>query len=223
MGYLAYYLFLFGASWALRYPYLLLAAVAVWLFRRWLPDPYLFFKHAGHVRRLHAQIKQNADNVTARRDLAKVWIEKKRPRRAIPLLQEARRRDHESAELPFLLGKALLMAGRSEESLPLLVEAAGRNEKQSYGEAYLVAGKALAKLGRWAEAEDAFARYLSINTSSVEGRVLLACVRRELKDAAGAKQAMREALETFSQVPRFRRRAELKWYLRARLMTFGLA
>ena len=48
MGYLAYYLLLFGASWALRYPYLLVAVVVVWLSRRWLPDPYLYLKHAGH-------------------------------------------------------------------------------------------------------------------------------------------------------------------------------
>jgi predicted Zn-dependent protease len=175
MGYLAYYLFFFVASWALRYPYLLLAAVAVWLCRRWLPDPYLYFKHAGHVRRLKAEIKQNSDNVTARRDLAKIWIEKKRPRRAVPLLEAARRRDGDSAELPFLLGKALWLARRYEEALPPLVEAAQRHEKQSYGEAYLVAGRALTKLGRWAEAEDAFVRYLAINSSSVQGRVLLAC------------------------------------------------
>ena len=31
MGYLAYYLFFFGASYALRYPYLLGAVVVVWL------------------------------------------------------------------------------------------------------------------------------------------------------------------------------------------------
>ncbi len=223
MGYLAYYLFLFGASYALRYPYLLAAVVVVWLCRRWLPDPYLYFKHAGHVRRLRGEIAHNADNVTARRDLAKIWLTKKRPRRAIVLLEEARRRDRDSAELPLLLGKALLEAGRAEESLPLLVEAAGKNERQLYGEAYLVAGKALRRLGRFAEAEDAFARYLAINSSSVEGRVLLACVKRELKDAAGATSAMREALQTFAEVPRFRRRAELKWYVRARLMTFGLA
>ena len=223
MGYLAYYLLLFGASYALRYPYLLAAVVVVWLCRHWLPDPYLFFKHAGHVRRLKAEIAHNADNVTSRRDLAKIWLTKKRPRRAIRLLEEARRRDRDSAELPFLLGKALLMAGRAEESLPLLVEAAQKSEKQSYGEAYLVAGKALRALGRFAEAEDAFARYVAINSSSVEGRVLFACVKRELKDAEGARAATREALDTFAHVPGFRRRAELVWYVRARLMTVGLA
>ncbi|HXU68936.1 MAG TPA: tetratricopeptide repeat protein [Polyangia bacterium] len=223
MGYLAYYLFFFVISYTLRYPWLLAAVVVVWLSRRWLPDPYLYFKHAGHVRRLKAEIAHNAENATARRDLAKIWLAKKRPRRAIVLLEEARRRDRDSAELPLLLGTALYGAGRADEALPLLVEAAGKNERQMYGEAYLVAGKALRALGRFAEAEDAFARYLAINSSSVEGRVLLACVRRELKDAAGAKAATREALETFAAVPRFRRRAELKWYVRARLMTLGLA
>jgi tetratricopeptide (TPR) repeat protein len=223
MGYVPYYVFFLVAGWLLRYPYLLLLGLAVWLLRRWIPDPYLYFKHAGHVRRLRAEIRENADNVTARRDLAKIWLTKRRPRRAIPLLEEARRRDHDSAELALLLGKALLMSRRAEESLPLLVEAAQRNERQMYGEAYLIAGKALARLGRHSEAEDALVRYLAINSSSVEGRVLLACARRELKDAAGAKQATRDALETFAQVPSFRRRVELLWYLRARLMTVGLA
>jgi tetratricopeptide (TPR) repeat protein len=223
MGYLAYYLLVFGLSWALRYPYLLVLAAAVWLLRNRIPDPYLYLKHAGQVRRLKTEIRHNADNVTARRDLAKVWLTKKRPRRAIRLLEEARRRDHDSAELAFLLGKALLMAGRAEESLPLLVEAAAKNDRHMYGEAYLTAGRALMKLDRWPEAEDAIVRYLTINSSSVEGQVLLACVRRELRDSAGTKQAIREALQTFADAPRFRRRAELKWYVRARLMTVGLA
>jgi tetratricopeptide (TPR) repeat protein len=223
MGYLPYYLFSLVAAYALQHPALLLIAVAAFVFRRWLPDPYLFLKHAGKVRALKAQIAQNADNVTARRDLAKIWLEKKRPRRALKLLEEARRRDGQNAELAFLQGKALVMAGRDEPALEPLVESAHANEKLYYGEAYLLAGRALYRLGRHAEAEDSFSRYVAINSSSVEGRVRLACARRELRDSDGAKQAMRDALETFSHVPRFRQRAELVWYLRARLMTVGLA
>jgi tetratricopeptide (TPR) repeat protein len=223
MGYLPYYLFSFVAAYALQHPALLLIAVAAFVFRRRLPDPYLYLKHAGRVRALKAQIAQNADNVTARRDLAKIWLEKRRPRRALKLLEEARRRDGDNAELAFLQGKALVLAGRDQDALAPLVEAATKNERLYYGDAYLLAGRALYRLGRHAEAEDAFARFVAINSSSVEGRVRLACARRELRDSDGARSAMRDALETFAHVPRFRQRAELLWYLRARLMTVGLA
>ena len=82
MGYLAYYVLLFGLSYALRYPWLLAAVAVVWLVKRWLPDPLLFLRHAGHVSRLRRDIRANRDNVTARRDLAKIWLTKRRPRRS---------------------------------------------------------------------------------------------------------------------------------------------
>jgi hypothetical protein len=46
--------------------------------------------------------------------------------------------------------------------------------------------------------------------------------RREQGDKKGADAAMHEALETFSHIPGFRRRAELRWWLRANLMRVGL-
>jgi predicted Zn-dependent protease len=228
MGYLPYFLalwaFQYVAGYAFSYPLLIVAAAAVLLARRmrWLPDPYLWLKHARRVGRLKAEISQNPDNVTSRRDLARIWLEKGRPRRAITVLEEARRREPDSPELAFLLGKAHLMAGKAEKSLEFLVESAHKNEKFHYGEAYLLAGRALLELRRAPEAEDALDRYLAINTSSVEGHVLLALARREQKDKAGADKAMREALDTFAHVPRFRRRAELRWWLRANLMRVGL-
>ena len=140
----------------------------------------------------------------------------------MPLLEEARRREPDSAELAFLLGKAHLMSGNANQSIDYIVESAHKNERFHYGEAYLLAGRALLQLDRAPEAEDALSRYVAINKSSVEGRVLLAMARREQRDKSGADAAMREALETFSQVPRFRRRAELRWWLRANLMRVGL-
>ena len=223
MGYLAYYVLLFGLSYALRYPWLLAAVAVVWLVKRWLPDPLLFLRHAGHVSRLRRDIRANRDNVTARRDLAKIWLTKRRPRRALVLLEEARQRDPESAELLLLTGIAQLESGHADLALPLLIDAAARNERQQYGLAYLMAGRALAKLHRWPDAEDALGRYVAIHSSSVEGHVRLAVVRRELKDSAGAKASLHDALETFAAVPGFRRRAEIGWYLRAQLMRVNLA
>jgi tetratricopeptide (TPR) repeat protein len=218
MGYLPYYLVWMVAAYALQHPVLLVGVVVVFVARRWIPDPYLWLKHARRVHALKAQIAQNPDNVTARRDLAVIHLEKRRPRRAIRLLEEARRRDGESAELAFLLGKALHAAGRDEEALPLLVESAQKNEKLHYGEAYLVAGRALDRLKRFDEAEDALLRYLDVNSSSVDGRVRLALVRRERRDDAGARAALDEALETWAHLPRFRRRHERRAWMRAQLL-----
>jgi tetratricopeptide (TPR) repeat protein len=210
-------------GYGLRSPHLIGAAVLVYLFRRRLPDPVLFFKHLGRVRALKADIAQNAENATARRDLAKIWLEKRRPGRALPLIAEALRRDPESVELLFLEGKARLLAGDAVGALDPLVRAAQCNDRYLYGEAYLCAGRALDKLRRSEEAIDAFERYLAIHSSSVEGWVRLAIARREAQDRPGAQKALSEAIQTFAQVPAFRRRAEIWWYLRARLIRLGLA
>jgi len=221
MGYLPFYLLATVAAYALQYPWLLGAGLVVFLLRPWIPDPYLFFKHLRRVRLLKAEIAQNPENLVARRDLAKVWLEKRRPRRAIPLLESARRRAPEDGELALLYGRALLESGRAEEALEPLVAAAATNEKMMYGEAYLVAGRALDQLRRFAEAEDALGRYVRVNSSSVEGFVRLALVRREQGDKAGARAALGEALHTFAHAPRFHRRRELRWWARARLMSLG--
>jgi predicted Zn-dependent protease len=225
MGYIPYYLALIALQQlsGVSLPWVCVAIAAVFLVRRWLPNPYLFVKHARRVRRLRAEIADNPDNATARRDLAKVWLEKRRPRRAIPLLEEALRRDGESLELRFLLGRALLAAGRPEGALEPLVEVAMRDARFAYGEPYLVAGCALSKLRRDREAEDALERYLEVNSSSVQGRVRLARVRRELGDKPGARAALDEARRTYRDLPRFRRRPEWKWHLLGQMTAIGLA
>jgi tetratricopeptide (TPR) repeat protein len=223
---LTYYL-AFMAVWhlvgrGLDYPSLLAGAALLLLVRRWLPDPYRYVKHRRLIARLRSEIAQNPDNATARRDLAVIWIAKGRPRRALFLIDQALARDSESTELLFLRGKALLGCGDAAGALDPLIRAARRNERHAYGEAYLIAGRALEAMRRSAEAEDAYERYVAINSSSVEGHVRLARSRRG-RDADGVRRALGEAIDTFGQIPAFRRRKELGWYLCAQLMRVGLA
>jgi tetratricopeptide (TPR) repeat protein len=189
----------------------------LFLLRRYVPDPWIWLRTAGRIRSLRAQIDANPANATARRDLARIHLRRLRPRAAIRLLDEALKRHPDDAELLYLSGLARARAGDADGALDPLVRAVERDPAVGYGEPYLVAGDALVQLRRVAEAEDAYERYVDSNTSSVRGHLSLARVRKRLGDTAGAKRALRDALTTFPQLPRFRRRQELSWYVRAQV------
>jgi predicted Zn-dependent protease len=215
MGYLAYYIFWFGLAYATRYPWVAIGALAVYLLRGFLPDPWIWFRTAGKLRRLRSDIEANAANVTARRDLARLYLDRLRPRAALVLLDEARQRHPDDPELLFLTGLARYRAGDVSGALEPLVRAVEVQPGLLYGEPYLVAGDALVSLGRLEEAEDAYERFVESNTSSIQGFVKLARARGKRGDSEGARAAVREALATWRQVPAFRRRREVGWWLRA--------
>jgi tetratricopeptide (TPR) repeat protein len=199
------------------HPLVLVVVVVALVARRWLPDPVLIARTAGRVRSLSQQIELNPANATARAQLAEIRVAGWRPGRAIPLLQQALERDPKSAELRYLLGLAFVRTGDAEAALEPLAAALAIDDKVRYGSAYLTIGDALAKLDRLDEAIDAYERYVKINSSSLEGFCKLARARERHGDDAGARRARAEALDTYRVLPRFQRRRQLWWWLRARL------
>ena len=197
------------------HPSFLIVIVVGLLARRWLPDPILFFKHQARVRSLQADIEANASNATARRDLAKIWLEKHRPRRALPLLEQALARDPSSVELLYLSGVAHLQAGNHEKAVEALVGVAHREPNFQYGEAYLRAADALIALGRWDDADDALERYVKINSSNIEGRAKRLRVCKARKDASGAVKAQADLRDAWRSLPGYQRRKQVGWYLRS--------
>jgi tetratricopeptide (TPR) repeat protein len=214
MGYWAYYVAIFVIAYLIQYPWLLGAIVVFFLLRKVIPDPWVWLRTAGRIRALREQIDANAANATARRDLARIHLQRLRPRAALRLLDQALQR-REDAELLFLLGLARLRTGDAQGALDPLVKSVEIDPRTNFGEAYLVAGDALRSLDRLEEAEDAYERYVDFNTSSIEGFTKLALVRRARRDATGARQALDEALRTWTQLPRFTRKQQVGWWLRA--------
>ena len=215
-----YYAFWLAASTVLwlvsAHPWVLALAVVAVIARRWLPDPIQYLRLAGRLRSLEQQVQLNPANATARAQLAEIWLEKRRPRRAIPLLEQALERG-DAPELRYLLGLAHLRAGEAQQALEPLAAALARDQKVRYGAAYLAIADALVAVNRLDEGIEAYERYVKINTSSLEGYLKLARARHRHGDDKGAEAARKEALDTYRVLPPFQRRKQLLWWLRAKL------
>jgi len=215
MGYFTYYIGIMLLAFVLQRPPLLAGIIVFLILRPFLPDPVVLLRTFGRIRALDRQIEANPANVTARRDLAMLWLERMRPGRALELLVEADRRDPNNAEILYLMGLSRLRSRDAEGALDPLVRAVEIDPRVRFGEPYLVAGQALLKLGRFAEAEDSLERYVRANSSSVEGHYLLAKARIECDDREGAKKALAEARATFWQLPGRKKREQAGFWARA--------
>lgn len=225
MGYWTYYLLTFALAYGTQHPALAVLAIAVYAARPWLPDPVVWLRTWGRIRSLEAEIALNPSNMIATRDLARLHLQRRRPKKAIALLERTRQRMAEStrhpqgsrddAELLFALGEAKLQSGDIEGALEPLVGAVTIVPEIGRGEPYMFASRALMKLKRWEEAEDALDRYIGHNKSSLEAYVRLAQVRLKQKDEQGSKEALAEARSTWNVLPSFKRRHEWKWWLAA--------
>lgn len=232
MGYWSYYLLSFFLAYALQNPAAAVLALGFWLCRGFLPDPLVWIRTMGRISKLKAEIELNPSNMVATRDLARLYLERKRAKKAIELIEKTRQRMAEStrhpqgslddAELLFQLGLARMHLGQPEKALEPLVAAVAIAPEVGRGDPYLVASDALMKLGRWEEAEDSLDRFLSHNQSSVQAYIKLARARAKQKNEAGTNDAIAQAKQTWGVLPSFKRRHEWPWYVAAFVSPFWL-
>jgi len=212
MSYWTYYLLWFLLAYGVRQPWLLAGILVFLVLRQWIPDPSALFRALRRGRDLRVQVSLNPANVTARRDLATIYLDVLRPAPALALVEEALVRDPESAELLYLKGLALHRLRRHAEATEPLVRAVERNPTLRWGEPYRVAGDALSAVGRFEEAIDAYERMARINSSDVKVHVALARAHAKVGDRQAARASVHAASDTFHHIPgRLRRRAASAW------------
>ena len=213
-SYFAYYLAWIVLAYALHRPWLLLGIVVLLLLRRFIPVPAALLRF-GRARSLRSQVELNRANITARRDLAVIYLDGVRPRAAIPLLEQGLALSPNDPELLYLFGFALHRSGRHEEALAPLVRAVELDPRVRYGLPYAVAGDALAVLKRWDGALDAYEHYLVDNSSDVSAYTRLARAHAKTGDGVAAREALREGLRTWGMLPASMKRRQFGRYLGA--------
>lgn len=202
-------------SYLIREPRLLAGLLVLWLVRGLLPPPGALLGALGRAGRLREQVRLNRANITARRDLATIYLSLLRPRRALPLLEEGLALAPDDAELIYLYGVALHRAGRQEDALARLLAAIEKDARLRHGHPYFVAGETLLALSRWDDAADAFERYLDFNGSDVAAHTNLARAHAGGKDAAAARKWLLAGISTWHGLSGALKRRQFGAYLRA--------
>ncbi len=202
-------------SYLIREPRLLVGLLALWLLRGLLPPPGALFGALGRAGRLREQVRLNRANITARRDLATIYLSLLRPRRALPLLEEGLALAPNDAELSYLYGVALHRAGRHEEALARLLSALEKDARLRHGHPYFVAGETLLALSRWDDAVDAFERYLDFNGSDVAAHTYLARACAGANDTEAARNWLLAGVASWHGLSGALKRRQFGAYLKA--------
>jgi hypothetical protein len=233
--YLLYYLLTFLISYGVRNPYVLLFAGVLLVGRGFIPDPSAIFRafaRSGHLRR---EIASNPANATARRDLARILLDLRRPKAAFTVIAEARKRFPKDRELAHLEGVSLCRMNDPEAALRSLAVACGMSADGSFltpsrpdraapgvsatTDILLLAASANEALGKWQEAEHAYEAAAELNTSSLEPIVRLAALRKRRGDRPGTHRALTEASATWAALPAYARRKQWRWRIQALVQT----
>jgi tetratricopeptide (TPR) repeat protein len=215
----SYYLFWLIAPTALafvsRYPLIMLAVPLCLVGRRWLPDPILYLRRAGRISSLRGLVQANAADVVSRRQLAMLYLEQRKARAAVPLIEAALAREPDSAELLYLRGLCLAGAQRWEDAVASYIAAVQVDPRFRYGDPFLKMAEALGELGRWKDADESLEHYLTINGSSPEALCKRAKAKEKLGDAAGAIALKIEARRVYALLPSWKRRRQFVWWCRS--------
>lgn len=207
-------------SWLFGNPFiaiLVLLLIIYFIDRRYvglLPSVSKPFKRGRRISQLRQQLAASPFDVSSKRELARLLIERKKFEEAHALLMEARDASESSAEFWDDLGTAALGLGRIDEGEQHILQALSLNERVKYGQPYL----RLASAFREQDPQKALqyaARFGEIQSSSSEAYYLLGSLYQSLGSKEEARKAYNESIAIYRSLPKYKKRQERKWFWRS--------
>ncbi|MET3292807.1 UNVERIFIED_CONTAM: tetratricopeptide (TPR) repeat protein [Brevibacillus sp. OAP136] len=185
-------------------------------FVRLLPNLFRPIQLSRRLSRLKQDLRLSPHDTSAKLEVARIYMEKRRYQEALPYLQEIRNVMSDSAEFLCDLGICLIKTGAREAGEALILQALDKNPRVKYGEPYLYLSEAFAAT----DVNKAMA-YLEeckkLHSSSVEVIYKMGLLYVLLQQQAEAKRAFAEAVEVYRGLPRYKKRQERRWAILAKL------
>ncbi|QNK56005.1 lipopolysaccharide assembly protein LapB [Paenibacillus sp. PAMC21692] len=207
-------------SWLLGNPFfaiILLLFILYVIDRRFVglsPSLLAPLKRNSRIRKLRNIMTASPNDVSAKQELARLLIDKKKYGEAIRLLEPLKRVLEDSAEYWADLGLALAAEGNKAEGEAALLRALEINSRVKYGTPYLRLAAMSADGGDQEKALRYLRAFQDIHSSSCESYYRLAEVYKRMGKEAEAKSSAEEGLRVYRSLPKYRKRAERGWALR---------
>ncbi|QHW33511.1 tetratricopeptide repeat protein [Paenibacillus rhizovicinus] len=166
------------------------------------------------IKRLRQQIAMNPNDVPAKHELARLLIERKRYAEAKAWLMPLQDALENSAEFWDDLGACLLQLGELEAAEASIGNALSINPRVKYGTPYLRLASIYAKKDPQ-KAIGYLQAFRGIHSSSIEAYYKLAEIYTLLGQRDEAKRMFAECGTIYRSLPRYKKRQERKWALRA--------
>lgn len=178
---------------------------------RILPDPVRGFLRWQRVGQLERTLANNPNDRRARAELADIFVQQRRWSKAAELLRSLIELEDEPVGTLYLF--ALASAGLKQWDQAERVLLAAKKEEPDFrgGELDLALGRVRLAKGELRGAEESLRAFCEKRRSTVEGRVLLAKVREQSGDAAGAVKLREEAWAEYASASPAHRRRD-RWF-----------
>jgi hypothetical protein len=178
---------------------------------RILPDPIQGFGRTKRARRLARTIDHNPHDRRARRELADIYVQQRRFKKADEMIRYNLEAGEEDPSTLFVAGVA--KAGlRDRSSAESLLERL-REKEPGYrmNVIDLELGRMYLALGEYEPAATSLERLCQARPGSVEGKALLARALRKQGELDRAKEVAAQAWKDYASAPGFQRRKERYW------------
>jgi len=219
-------LLFFGLTWLFGNPFIAILVLLVLIYaleRRFVglsPSLVKPLRRRGTITKWKRQLEISPHDVSAKTELARLLIESGKHGQALEVLRGIENRMSHSAEYWSDLGTCELALGRLEEGERAMRQALSISPKVKYGQPYLKLAEALAKT----EPDRAIAflqEFKGVNSSSCEAYYRLGAIYDGLGKKTEASAAYRECRSLYRSLPKYMKRHERKWALRAYLRNRG--
>jgi tetratricopeptide (TPR) repeat protein len=199
--------------------FIILLAIFYFLDRRFIgltPNIFRPIQLSRRASRLRQMLHSNPHDTSAKLDLARILIERKKYREAADFLEQTLRVMEDSADVHYELGLCRLKLGDLKQGEELMQKALQLNPRVRYGEPYLRLGEAYAQLNP-EKAVVYLESFKKLHSSSCEAYYRLGLLYRQLGRAEDSRQAFQETLAIYRGLPKYSRRQQRRWALLAKL------